>query len=173
MDDGSGAQISDSGPFADHGLFRGSDPQWIHPEASVETLDFDSCRTAKAVDVAVTALVHFGVDIRAEWNLDGVKSGSPAESGCRPPRRPRTGLARPAGKLPEPFNSGTEILFSIPQSGRTTLTIFDSLGREVTTLADGVLPAGRHRLSLSGERMSSGIYILRLAGSRLSINKKY
>ena len=46
MDDGGGTRIADSGPSAGHGRFAGTDPQWIRPQATVVTLDFDSstCR---------------------------------------------------------------------------------------------------------------------------------
>ena len=67
---------------------------------------------------------------------------------------------------------GTEIHFSIPESGRTTLKLFDAAGREAAVLMDGFAQAGRHRLFLSGDRMTSGVYILRLSGPSYNINKK-
>ncbi len=172
MDDGGGTRISDSGPLADHGVFQGSDPQWTRPQASVETLDFDSCRTAKAVDLAVTALAHFGIGIEPEWNLDGIDLvPAPVPDAVRG-RNDVPDSPALLENYPNPFNAGTEILVSIPRSGRTTLKLFSAAGREVATLMDGTLQAGRHRLFLSGDRMTSGVYVLRLTGSAYNIDKK-
>ena len=172
MDDGAGTRISDRGPSADHGRFVGSDPQWIRPQASVETLDFDSSTTAKAVDLAVTALAHFEIDIRPEWNLDGVNIVPPQIPDAVLDKSPVPDSPALLENYPNPFNSGTEILFSIPKSGRTTLKLFNAAGREIAALMDGVALAGRHRLFLSGERMTSGVYVLRLSGPLLNINRK-
>jgi hypothetical protein len=172
MDDGAGTRISDSGPSANHGVFHGSSPQWIRPQASVETLDFDSSTTAKAVDLAVTALAHLEIDIQPEWNLDGrnlVPKQIPDAVLDKSPVPDSPALLE---NYPNPFNSGTEILFSIPKSGRTILKLFNTAGREIATLMDDVLQAGRHRLFLSGERLTSGVYILRLGGPLLNINRK-
>jgi arylsulfatase A-like enzyme len=172
MDDGEGTRISDAGPYANHGRFIGTDPQWTRPQAYVETLDFDSCRTAKAVDLAVTALAHFGIDIHPDWNLDGVNL-VPAQ--IPDAVRGKDDFPDSPALLenyPNPFNAGTEILFSIPESGRAGLKLFDGAGREVAVLLDGYARAGRHRLFLSGDRMTSGVYILRLEGRLLTMNKK-
>ena len=50
MDDG-GEQITDSSPSANHGTFQGPIPSGSRPQATVVTLDFDSSRSAKAVDL--------------------------------------------------------------------------------------------------------------------------
>ena len=172
MNDGAGNRITDSGPLADHGVFQGSDPRWIQPQAAVETLDFDSCAAAKTVDLAATALAHFGLEIRPEWNLDGVNLVPPRIPSAA--RGPAEVQASPAllENYPNPFNSGTEIRFSIPGDGRAALKVFDMSGREVAVLLNGFVGAGRHRLFLSGGRMASGVYILRLEGPSLRISKK-
>jgi hypothetical protein len=150
----------------------GNDPRWIRHDAFVEVLDFDSCRTAKTVDLAVTALAHFGVDIRPEWNLDGVNL-APSQI----PNAVRDISLAPDSPVllenyPNPFNAGTQILFSISTGGRTVMKLLDVSGREVATLLDGVMRAGRHRLFLPGDGLTSGVYILRLSGPHLHIIKK-
>jgi hypothetical protein len=172
MDDGAGTRISDSGPWAAHGLFVGTDPRWILPRESVETLDFDSSKTAKAVDLAVTALAHFGVDIRPEWNLDGVDLVPAHIPDAVRDKDPVPDSPALLENYPNPFNSGTEILFSVPIQGRASLKLYDADGREVAVLMDGMAQAGRHHLSLPGERMTSGVYILRLSGTLFNINRK-
>jgi hypothetical protein len=63
---------------------------------------------------------------------------------------------------PNPFNPSTEIRFSLARSGRIQLTLFDMLGREVSTLVDGEHAAGTYALTFDGSNLASGIYLYRL-----------
>jgi len=73
---------------------------------------------------------------------------------------------------PNPFNPSTEISFSLPRSEHATLRIFDVMGRRVSTLADGVLSAGDHRVSFDGAALPSGVYFARLqAGESVQTRK--
>ncbi|MEZ4702631.1 MAG: T9SS type A sorting domain-containing protein [Rhodothermales bacterium] len=70
---------------------------------------------------------------------------------------------------PNPFNPSTSIPFNLAQTGPVSLTVFDMLGREVRTLVDETLPAGRHEVSFDAGALPSGMYIYRLktaAGSQ-------
>jgi hypothetical protein len=78
---------------------------------------------------------------------------------------------------PNPFNPTTIITFSIPQSEKVTLTIFNLLGQKIATLADGSMLAGTHIVSWNGRddagrQLASGIYLYRLSTSRFSEAKK-
>ncbi|MEI2810449.1 MAG: T9SS type A sorting domain-containing protein [Nocardioides sp.] len=69
---------------------------------------------------------------------------------------------------PNPFNPKTTIEFSLPSHTNLKLEIFDVLGRNVATLAEGTRKAGHYRLqwngaSRSGISVPSGIYFYRLA----------
>lgn len=63
---------------------------------------------------------------------------------------------------PNPFNPTTTIEFHIPQEGFTELKLFDILGREMQTLIQDRLAAGRHRVAVDASRFSSGVYFYRL-----------
>ncbi len=63
---------------------------------------------------------------------------------------------------PNPFNPTTEIGYQISEIGRTRLSVYDLLGREVAVLVDGVMPAGEHRVSFDASGLSSGVYLYRL-----------
>lgn len=63
---------------------------------------------------------------------------------------------------PNPFNPSTIIKFQTPQSGRPTLKVYDLLGREVVTLLNGAVAAGRHEVSFSARNLPSGIYFYTL-----------
>lgn len=76
---------------------------------------------------------------------------------------------------PNPFNSLTKIRFSISSSiidenPRTTLKIYDFLGRELATLINDYLPVGDYEVEFQPEQfgLSSGVYF----GQLLIGNKK-
>ncbi len=63
---------------------------------------------------------------------------------------------------PNPFNPTTTVPFSLPRAGTARLDVFDMLGRQVRTLVDGTLPAGRHEVSFDAASLPSGMYLYRL-----------
>lgn len=73
---------------------------------------------------------------------------------------------------PNPFNPETQIGYSLPLSGFTTLKIYDALGREIETLVNGTKEAGNYTLQWNGAARSSGIYYYRLhSGTFTSVKK--
>jgi len=73
---------------------------------------------------------------------------------------------------PNPFNPSTEISFSIPAAGQTTLKVYNSIGQEVATLVNGQLQAGSYRVTLNAANLASGVYLYRLqAGAFSSVRK--
>ena len=63
---------------------------------------------------------------------------------------------------PNPFNPSTKIKFDIPKSSYVKLIIYDVLGREITTLVDEKLNAGRYDVNWDGSSYPSGVYFYRL-----------
>ena len=63
---------------------------------------------------------------------------------------------------PNPFNPVTKIKFAIPESGFTTLKIFDALGREVQTLLNEKLSPGTYEAVFNAAILPSGIYLYRI-----------
>ena len=73
---------------------------------------------------------------------------------------------------PNPFNAGTVIRFSVPVTSMVTLTVYDLLGHEVVTLAEGQMNAGVHQVSWDGSRLASGVYLYRLtAGDQVQTRR--
>ncbi|HEY3296877.1 MAG TPA: T9SS type A sorting domain-containing protein [bacterium] len=73
---------------------------------------------------------------------------------------------------PNPFNATAAIEYSVPQTERVALRVYDVLGREVATLADGAQTAGVHSLTFDGAHLPSGIYFARLqAGQAVQTRK--
>ncbi len=68
---------------------------------------------------------------------------------------------------PNPFNARTIISFNISTEQTVTISIYDLLGRRVSTLLSQKMPSGTHRVSWNGkndngEELSSGVYIYQL-----------
>jgi hypothetical protein len=73
--------------------------------------------------------------------------------------------------FPNPFNPTSSIKYGIPVDAYVTLNVYDVLGREVATLADGLKSAGNYSARLDGSRLSSGIYFARFSVTPLDGSK--
>jgi hypothetical protein len=64
---------------------------------------------------------------------------------------------------PNPFNPSTEIKFSVDNTSRATLEVFNLLGQKVLTLFDDVAEAGQYyTVRLNAANLASGVYLYRL-----------
>lgn len=63
---------------------------------------------------------------------------------------------------PNPFNPKTTISYQIPKQTSVSLRIFNSLGKEVTTLVNAEQNPGTYLLNFDGSNISSGIYFYTL-----------
>ncbi|MEM9667130.1 MAG: T9SS type A sorting domain-containing protein, partial [Bacteroidota bacterium] len=57
---------------------------------------------------------------------------------------------------PNPFNPTTTFEYSIPATQPVTVRVFDMLGRQVSTLVDGVQSAGTYRVAFDATDLASG-----------------
>ena len=64
--------------------------------------------------------------------------------------------------FPNPFNPVTNIKYSVPNSVKVEIKIFDMLGREIQTLVDKEKSSGIHELNWNASKLSSGIYYCRM-----------
>jgi len=79
--------------------------------------------------------------------------------------------------FPNPFNGRTDIRYELAEHGPVRLDIYDTWGRRVKSLVDGVQPAGFHHVSWNGNddtgrKVSSGLYIYRLKADNIIQAKK-
>lgn len=73
---------------------------------------------------------------------------------------------------PNPFNPSTKIKYSIPQSSKVVVKVFDMLGKEVTTLVNEEKQAGTYELTWNAQDMPSGVYTYSIkAGSYTAVKK--
>jgi hypothetical protein len=73
---------------------------------------------------------------------------------------------------PNPFNPSTTISFQLPEAAYVKLKVYDAIGTEIETIAEGNFPAGVHEILFDAQKLSSGIYLYRFdSGSYKSTNK--
>jgi hypothetical protein len=73
---------------------------------------------------------------------------------------------------PNPFNPETIIRYQLSASSYVKLTVFDVLGREITTIVNKEQKAGTHEVKFNGSNLNSGIYMYQLrAGSFIQTRK--
>jgi len=63
---------------------------------------------------------------------------------------------------PNPFNPITNILFEIPCNSPVKLTIYDILGKKITSLANGNLKVGRYEVDWDASGYPDGVYFYKL-----------
>jgi hypothetical protein len=73
---------------------------------------------------------------------------------------------------PNPFNPTTTFSFSIPYSSFATLSVYDVLGRELSTLVDEKLAPGTYTREWDATGQPSGVYFYRLKAGDYVATKK-
>jgi hypothetical protein len=73
---------------------------------------------------------------------------------------------------PNPFNPMTKIKFSVPNSSNVNITVFDVLGRHITTLVNEKLNAGTYETEWNANSMPGGVYFYRIETEDFSETKK-
>jgi len=76
------------------------------------------------------------------------------------------------GAYPNPFNPSTVVRFTLDAGRQTSLKVYDVLGREVTVLIDGPMPAGEHKATFDASTLTSGVYIVRLEAGGMSMTRR-
>lgn len=73
---------------------------------------------------------------------------------------------------PNPFNPTTTINFSVPQSSKVVLKVYDLLGKEVATLINEEKEAGNYAVNFEAANLASGLYIYTINAGSFSASKK-
>jgi Ca-activated chloride channel homolog len=73
---------------------------------------------------------------------------------------------------PNPFNPTTAICYQLSAASKTTIAIYDILGREVAVLVNELKALGRYEVTWNAAGFPSGVYICRMtAGSFVAIRE--
>jgi photosystem II stability/assembly factor-like uncharacterized protein len=73
---------------------------------------------------------------------------------------------------PNPFNPSSKIRFSLPKADFVSLTVFDLLGREVTSLIKEELKPGTYEVEWDASNYPSGVYFYKLTSGDYTETKK-
>jgi CubicO group peptidase (beta-lactamase class C family) len=75
---------------------------------------------------------------------------------------------------PNPFNPTTTVKFQIPHNdlGSVSLRVYDVLGREVATLANGRMPSGAYSTQFNASRLAAGVYVYRLEAGDIRASRR-
>jgi hypothetical protein len=123
---------------------------------------------AAAVDVySALQVTEVIVPAGVTWTSESGSFLSAIGTGAGPVDAPTP--VRLHDSYPNPFNPATVIPFSLQRETRVRLRVFDLRGREVSTLVDGVVPAGYHEAPFRAADLPAGtyVYLLEAAGRRL------
>jgi beta-N-acetylhexosaminidase len=63
---------------------------------------------------------------------------------------------------PNPFNAQTNIVVRIPVDGNLSIKIFNIVGEEVAEIMNDFTSAGTYKFSFNADKLSSGIYFIRM-----------
>ncbi len=73
---------------------------------------------------------------------------------------------------PNPFNPSTTIRFSIPENGLVTLSVYDILGKEISTPINAEMNAGTHEINFDATGLASGMYFYKITVNNFTDVKK-
>ena len=141
--------------------FEITDSQVIQNKESQQPLKIQEAMKNEQVGNAVISSDPRFELLLTEGNVDGMR-----ELGAIP------GDFSLAQNYPNPFNPTTVINYELPAVSQVRLEVYDMLGRNVATLVDGQVTAGRHSVNFNAGSLSSGVYLYRLqAGSQIMTKK--
>jgi len=148
-----------------------NNPQFIDPEND----DYHLLATSQAIDAGTSLFI---------WEEDTVLNltpdqyvGTAPDLGCYEydaTQGVNPGSAMVPEKLtisslyPNPFNSELTLDYDIPARGKTTITIYDINGGEVSSIIDAVIAPGHHSTTIDFSQMASGAYIIKIKQGRYS-----
>ena len=73
---------------------------------------------------------------------------------------------------PNPFNPSTNIKYSVPESGKVRLAVYNLIGEEVAVLFDGFSEAGFFEVTFDASSLPSGAYFYKLQSGNNVVAKK-
>ncbi len=73
---------------------------------------------------------------------------------------------------PNPFNRSTDINFALASGAEVNIEVCDITGRKVMEINEGHKPAGKHKVTLNAENLSSGVYYYTLITDNFRETKK-
>ncbi len=76
------------------------------------------------------------------------------------------------GNYPNPFSQQTTVELALSEQTDVKVQVYNVLGQQVATVADGQMEAGNHHLEWDATSLSSGVYFLRMEAGDVTDTKK-
>ena len=127
------------------------DNQWHNPEGKFDWTAIDNFQIVS--ESGAQNGVSFWFD---EIKIDGPVINSTEDFGIIPV------IFQLNQNYPNPFNPSTIISYQLPMSSNVQLTIFDNLGRKISTLVNAEQTSGSYNVKFDGSALASGIYFYEL-----------
>ena len=148
---------------------------WVYPDGGAPGDTADVKFTQTTVTSLAPTLIMVGAfnDDSSKVHIDEVyyNEQPPATSVSEKPTSVVTDYSLEQN-YPNPFNPETAIKYSLKEEEKVSLKVFNSQGKVVANLANGVLSAGSHEVHWNALNMPSGIYFYRLETANFSQTKK-
>jgi pectinesterase len=73
---------------------------------------------------------------------------------------------------PNPFNPSATLEYQVSENGLVSIKLYDVLGNEIKTVLNEMKTAGKYKLNISGNGLSSGVYFARMQAGKMVITNK-
>ncbi len=154
-------------------VFRWAYPNTMGVDAPTTAGTHTYTYTYKILSNWVDTSIYTVAFVQNDVNKEVINSGRgyyPVGVTGDPPRVPVSyNLSQ---NYPNPFNPVTVISFDLPESGNTTLKVYDVLGNLVYTLVNGKLNSGKYTYEFDGANLSSGVYLYKLESGSYTDSKR-
>ncbi len=100
-----------------------------------------------------------GADAEGDWSSTGWNLTQSAEIATVDSTIP--GEFALGSAYPNPFNPTTTLNVTLPDAGDLRMRVYNTLGQEVATLANGRFAGGRHSLTFDASNLTSCVYLVR------------
>ena len=77
------------------------------------------------------------------------------------------------GVYPNPVRGEASVRFALPESGRVDVTLYDVVGREVSSAQSARFEAGEQSVSLAASALPAGVYVVRLSTASGVVTGKF
>lgn len=141
-----------------------------------EMLEFDFADLEPESDFysKVTIFPDYGSDVTdEEWFFDDIKFyGTPTEPPAEVKVDQPVAYQLAATNYPNPFNPSTTISYAIPKPAKVNLTVYDMLGKVISTLVNEEKPAGTFKVTFDGSAHATGVYFYTLSADNRILTRK-